>query len=72
MIMFSLAGHADDSVHVAPRVHLREAPVDVQAVRPERRRVHYQVGARPNRVGHPRADGQAAASELGYPRPCPS
>lgn len=72
MFWFSRAGHADDPVHVAPRVHLREAPVDVQAVRPERRRVHNQVGARPDRVGHPRADGQAAASTYGWVGPSPS
>lgn len=61
--MTNYAGHADDPIHSAARVHLREAAVDVQAVRSERRRVHNEVGAQSNRFGHSRADGQETASK---------
>lgn len=61
-MMWCAAGHVDDSVHSAPRVYLREAPVDVQAVRSERRRLHNEIGTRPNRVGNPRTDGQETTS----------
>lgn len=36
--------------------------MDIQTVRSERRRLHNEIGAQSNRVGHSRADGKETAS----------
>lgn len=64
-----IIGFAGDAVDAAPRQHIREAQVDLQAVRHKRRRLHKpgrawradKRGARPHGTQEPRGRGTRAA-----------
>ena len=59
------AGPAGDAVDAAARQHLREAALDVQAVRHQRGRLHQPGRARRGGHGRARADGPQAPRDGG-------
>lgn len=63
MVLFS--GLTRHIVHSPARIRLRKTSVDIQVVRPERRRLYQPQRTVGNSTSYPRADGTATAPARG-------